>query len=339
MYSNIHDNDARLGVLLQQLEEDGVADNTIVMHWSDHGPLPRGKRWLYDAGIRVPLIVRWPGRVAAGTRESRLVSTIDLAPTVLSLCGLPVPPYMQGKIFLGDRMDRARDYVFATRDRMDTHYDRVRAVRDERYKYIRNYYPYQSRFPWIEYLNRHPIMQELRRLYVEGKLTPEQSQLFEPVRPVEELYDTASDPHELRNIACDPEVADVKSRLSTRLDEWVRDVDVMGGIDESEMVRRWWPNGRQPVTGSPAFFGVSVDDHGEKPLCEKAVLKSPCALQLASSVQGASIGYQWETDSPESWRVYAQPLPLKPGRTSIRARAIRIGYKPSEVVSLELEVV
>ena len=138
MYTNIETADRRMGELLAQLEEDGLADNTIVFHWSDHGPLPRGKRWPYDSGIRIPMIVRWPGGLKPGSVSDRLVSTIDLGPTVLSLAGVPIPAHLQGRAFLGPAEAPPREYVYASRDRYDESYDYVRAVRDRRFKYIRN---------------------------------------------------------------------------------------------------------------------------------------------------------------------------------------------------------
>ena len=129
MYTNIEYNDRLFGETLQQLEDDGLAENTIVFHWSDHGPLPRGKRWPYDSGIHVPMIVRWPGHLPAGALSDELVSTIDLGPTVLSLAGIPVPAHLQGQAFLGPQKRPPRTYVYASRDRHDEAYDMVRAVR------------------------------------------------------------------------------------------------------------------------------------------------------------------------------------------------------------------
>src|SRR5690606_30970834 len=123
-------------------EEDGLAENTVVFFYGDHGVgAPECKRWLYDRGIRVPLIVRWPGQTAPETRTDRMVSFVDFAPTVLSIAGVPIPDHMQGTAFLGDTAGKPRDYIHAARDRMDERYDLIRAVRDKRWKYIRNYEP------------------------------------------------------------------------------------------------------------------------------------------------------------------------------------------------------
>ena len=122
MYTNIEKADVIFGELLDQLEEDGLADNTIIVHWSDHGPMPRGKRWPYDSGIHIPMVVKWPGHIEPGTTTDQLVSTIDLGPTMMSCCGLDVPQYMQGQAFLGPKSEKPREFVFAARDRYDSSY-------------------------------------------------------------------------------------------------------------------------------------------------------------------------------------------------------------------------
>ena len=134
------------------------------------------------------LIVRWPDSLTAGSTTEQLVSLIDLGPTVLSLCGVQAPEHLQGQPFLGaEKVER--EYIFATRDRYDESYDMVRAVRDKRYKYIRNYYPEKPYLLWIPYRNRHPIMQEMWRLYAAGELGGDQAVMFRSPRPAEELYD------------------------------------------------------------------------------------------------------------------------------------------------------
>ena len=127
-----------------------------MVHWSDHGPLPRGKRWRYDSGIHIPMIVRWPHRVAGGVASDQLVSSMDLGPSMLSVCGIQIPFHMQGQAFLGDDAAAPRQYIHASRDRHDSAYDRVRTVRDERFKYLRNYYPQQRYVSWIPFRNAHP---------------------------------------------------------------------------------------------------------------------------------------------------------------------------------------
>ncbi len=336
-YDHIAQNDRLLGELLDQLEEDGVANNTIVVHWSDHGEgLPRSKRWPYDTGIRIPLIVRWPGCLEPGTVDERLVSLIDLAPTMLPACGLKVPTHMQGQPFLGPQA-REREYVYATRDRYDEAYDMVRAVRDGRYKYILNFRPDLPRMLWIPYRNRHPIMQEIRRRYAADRLEGPQAWFAEANRPVEELYDTKNDPWELENLAGRSEYAEVLQRMRHALEEWRERVGDRGEIDEEHMKRTWYPGGEQPTTApvvlvplGPEADGTSVSDGGS--------LQSPVALQLHCATQGASIAYTFEEGEDPHWLLYAQPLRLAQGTTRIRAKAIRIGYAESEERSAEFIV-
>ena len=228
MYTQIEIADSCLGDLLKQLADDGLADNTIVVHWSDHGPLPRGKRWPYDSGIHIPMIVRWPHRVAGGVVSDQLVSSMDLGPSMLSVCGIQIPSHMQGQAFLGDDAAPPRRYIHASRDRHDSAYDRVRAVRDERFKYLRNYYPHQPYVSWIPFRNAHPIMGELMRLHVLGELDAVPSQFLQNSRPVEELYDCQSDPHETLNLANDSEQRGTLERLRAECDRWLTEAGDLG---------------------------------------------------------------------------------------------------------------
>lgn len=336
MYSNIEWNDRFLAERLEELEEDGLADNTLVVHWSDHGPLPRGKRWLYDSGIHVPLMLRWPGVLPAGTRNRRMVSTIDLGPTMLSVAGVELPQHFQGHAFLGPQEAPARDYVFANRDRMDESYDRARAVRDERFKYIRNFYPFTPRQAWVPYLNRHPIQQELWRLHLRGELTSEQEAIFQP-RPVEELYDTHADPEETVNLARVPEHQDDLLRLRERLDDWMREIGDVGDVQESELVARWCPDGEQPTTNAPIPFAY-YDGTDTQEAYDGAACPAESAIQLHCSTQGASIAWTTETGDAPHWQLYTTPLRFAPGRHLLRARAIRIGYAESPEMQVEVNV-
>lgn len=330
MYTRIEANDRRLAEILKELEDDGLAENTVVVHWSDHGPLPRGKRWPYDSGIHVPMIVRWPGKVEARSLNGRLVSTIDLGPTMLSIAGIPIPTHIQGRAFLGDQAAAPRAYVFASRDRHDESYDRVRAVRDKRFKYIRNYHPELPAVQWNPYLNRHPIMQELLRLNCANELTGPQKLMFEPRRPVEELYDTQNDPWEIDNLATDEHYRGELVRLRGALDEWLDDVGDMGAISEFEMVRRWYPDGRQPRTAPPLFVAVNAQNSGLGASPSGGSFKGPALLQIYCATQGASVAYTFDSGEKPHWLLYSGPLRLPAGQTTIRARAIRIGYAESE---------
>lgn len=330
MYSNIEHHDALFGKILKRLEDDGLADNTIVFHSSDHGPMPRGKRWPYDSGLHVPLIVRWPAGLDAGSKNENLVSTIDLGPTVLSLAGIEVPGHMQGQAFLGSQSKPNRKHIYASRDRHDESYDMVRAVRDKRFKYMRNFRPDLPFSPWVPYQNRHPIMQELWRLEGEEKLTGPQKLIFQNSRSVEELYDTQADPYEINNLAGKPEHQETLEQLRVLLEEWRNDVGDMGEIDEAEMVHRWYPNGKRPTTAKPIFVPIGPESYGQKPSLEGGDFQGPLLLQLHCATQGASIGYRLDGDKESNWRLYMGPIRLASGQTGISAKAIRIGYLESD---------
>lgn len=333
-YDNLETADACAGELLAQLEEDGLAQNTIVFLWSDHGEgLPRRKRWPYDSGTRIPLIVRWPGTLKPGSRNERLVSLIDLGPTVLALCGVPLPAHLQGRPFTGPQ-ERPRDFVFATRDRHDTAYDMVRSARDARYRYVRHYFPGTPYLPWVPYRNRHPAAQELFRLHREGNLKGEQDWLFR-TRPPEELFDTQADPHELQNLAADPAHAEALQRLRGALDEWRADFDRYGEVSEEEMVRRWYPGEQQPPTAPPLAFPLTGENCAQEVLDEKQAYAAPLMVQLHCSTQGASLG--WQLDGETGWRPYTGPLRLTQSVT-LRAKAVRIGYRESEISEWAIKI-
>ena len=195
MYDNIADMDGQVGEILKQLEDDGLAENTIVFYWSDHGDgVPRSKRSLYDSGLRVPLMIRWPkglgSTLTPGSVNDDLVSFIDLAPTVLALAGAEIPAHLQGRVLVGPKAGPAPEFVFAARDRMDTEYDMMRSARDGRFLYIRNFSPELPYAGHITYRNQSAIMQEWFRLQAEGKLTGPAALWMRTSRPAEELYDT-----------------------------------------------------------------------------------------------------------------------------------------------------
>jgi len=234
--------DKQVGDLLAQLQADGLADNTIVFFFSDHGMgIPRFKRTLYDSGLNVPLIVRFPQRyrkhapTRAGEKTDRLVSFVDFAPTVLSLVGLPIPDYMQGRAFLGAKSQSAQDYVFGASSRVDEVYEMSRSVRNKRYKYIRNYMPHLPYIQPSEYPDRAEIMQELRRVASEGGLVGPQKPLWMPTKPAEELYDTLQDPHELNNLARSGAHKRVLERMRKVLRQWMTETRDTGLMSEAEM--------------------------------------------------------------------------------------------------------
>jgi arylsulfatase A-like enzyme len=228
--------------LLAQLDADGLTENTIVFFYSDHGMgLPRFKRTLYDSGLHIPLIIRFPEKykdlapTQAGGTTDRLVSFVDFAPTILSLLDMPIPSYMQGTAFLGGRTGKPREYIYATSSRVDEAYDMARCVRDKRYKYIRNFLP---NLPYIQpsfYCDQAEIMQELRHIAAEGNLNAAQKPLWEPTRPREELYDTQADPHESENLADVPQYRNILAKMRVLLKDWMIDTRDTGLMPEAEM--------------------------------------------------------------------------------------------------------
>jgi uncharacterized sulfatase len=323
--------DKQVGDILKQLEDDGLAEDTIVWFWGDHGRgLPRGKRWIYDSGIRIPLIIRVPKKlrkpampkepdvVKSGTVNDDLIAFIDFAPTMLSLAGVKIPEHIQGKAFLGGQKAEQRRYIFAARDRMDEAYDLIRAVRDKRYKYIRNYMPHLSRGQDISYMNQMPTMQEMRRLNAEGKLKGPEKQYFEETKPVEELYDTQSDPHEVKNLADDPRYKDVLERMRKVHAKWVEETGDIGLIPEPEFDEMKRPGGKWQKTAEPKFVGWYSGTQAV--FCE---------------TPGASIAYKISGENKTDWKLYTQPVLPRPGQI-LHAKACRIGFKDSNEVKFKL---
>jgi len=221
-YDEITRLDGFVGDVIAELERQGVADNTLILFISDNGrPFPRCKTTLYDSGIRTPWLVRWPAQVKPGTVSKRLVSTIDIAPTFLALGGAKPLANGSGQSFLPQLRDPAapgREYAFAQRHWHDFG-DFARAVRSERWKYIRNTFPEFPNQPPADAL-RSPTFVAMRQLHAAGTLPAVQSVPFLAPRPREELYDLAADPHELRNLAGDPQFQAPLAQLRRALEEF-----------------------------------------------------------------------------------------------------------------------
>ncbi len=331
MYDNIARLDSVVGVLLSELENEGELENTIIFFWGDHGDgLPRAKRWLYDSGLNVPLIIKFPDKKEAGSVNSRLISSIDFGPTVLSLASVPVPSHMQGVPFLGDQAGTPRDDVFAARDRVDESYDMMRSVRTKNYLYIRNYYPNEP-FPiWIPYLNNMPIYKEMLRLDAEGKLTGPQKSWMAYSRPPEEIYDIKADPYQIKNLINDRSLHQVLEDLRSRHREWTIATSDMGHLNEPEMIEQMWPGGKQPVTDIPYFIINSPEDRASKNYQTGGTYSSPMTLGFYCPTHGASLVYTLEEIDNPHWLLYFGPLHLRPGSYNIRVKAVRYGYKESE---------
>ncbi len=320
VYSNILAMDEQVGKLLHQLEVDGLLENTIIVWYTDHGgPLPRQKRLLYDSGIKVPMIIRFPQKQFAGQIDEQLISFIDLAPTMLTMAGVEHPGYFQGRAFIGKTNLIQRKYIHAAADRFDGQYDRIRAVRDKRFKYLKNYNTDQPYYLPITYRENMQSMQELLRLHKEGKLDAQQAQWFRPNKPDEELFDCINDPHELINLAENPKYTNKLTELRQECEKWMTDIGDMGDTPEIEIINNFWPDLIQPTTQNP-----SIQNNTQE-------------ITLTSTTPGASIAYQVLTSSQnpsDEWEVYAGPFKIK-AEENVICKAHRIGYKPSITVSLK----
>jgi arylsulfatase A-like enzyme len=316
-YDNVQLMDAEVGKILTRLEALGRLANTVVIWTTDHGDgLPRAKRELFDSGIRVPMIIRWPeahrpASSTPGTLDERLVSFVDLAPMILAMAAAPPPEYLQGRN-LFDPAVPARRYIYASRDRMDEQPDRVRAARDTRFKYLRFFDPGTPGATHIAFRDQGRIMQALWSHLQTDTLNPTQSAWFEP-RPAEALFDLAEDPHETHNLAADPDHQSVLTRFRSAYGAWRLRVADASDRPEAEMAEDFWPGGRQPTTPVP---GLSRDDQGRI---------------VVTAAHGASVEYRLDDDR---WRLYTAPLVLPDGAT-IAARAVRYGYAVSAEASLD----
>ena len=227
--------DSWAGSLIKEIKDQGLYEDTIIFFWSDHGVgLPRAKRWLYHSGTHVPLIVRIPGQLA-GKVDHQLISSIDFGPTVLNLAEIKVHDKLQGRAFLGKNLSAPRKYVFGARDRMDERYDIIRAVFDGRFRYIRNFEPLK---PYYQYMNtpeKGATMKEIRRAEKESSLTAA-GKLFSSIKkPVEELYDVKTDPHEINNLASDSKYLSKIKLMRNVMSNWQSTIGDIGLIPEAEI--------------------------------------------------------------------------------------------------------
>jgi len=270
-YDNITAMDYRAGDLLQELQADGLAEDTIVFFFGDNGAgMPGVKKWVWEGGLHVPLLIRFPEKyrqwapAAPGAACDRLVSFVDFGPTVLSLAGVTIPAAMQGTAFLGPSAGLPRQYVHGMRDRMAERFDTVRVVRDARFQYVRNFQPHLSWSQFVSYTEEMPTMKVWRQLAEQGRLTGPAARYFAGTKPVEELYDTADDPHQIRNLATDPSYGRTLDRLRTECFRWMRAVRDVGLLPEQERLARaggrtLWELARDPQKNPlPQLLGAAA---------------------------------------------------------------------------------
>ena len=250
--------DSQVNKILQQLDADGLAENTIVFFYSDHGSgMPRHKRALLDSGMHVPLIVRFPEKYAAwapgaaGQTNERLVCFEDFGPTVLSLAGVDaIPTTMRGRPFLGPLTTEPHPMLFGHRDRVDEILDMARSIRTKQFLYIRNFMPhlgYNQPGAWID---QGKVRAEFYALQRTGQATPAQSQYLSETRPAEELYDCRADPLNLTNLAADPNYSAELGELRQALDRRLIEARDLGLVPEIELLRA-------SSTSTPMQWGAS----------------------------------------------------------------------------------
>ncbi|PCJ92311.1 MAG: sulfatase [Flavobacteriaceae bacterium] len=310
-YSNLARMDAKIGELIDQLKEDGLYDNTIIFFYGDHGgPFPRHKRALYETGTKVPMVIKFPENKKEQDYNATFLNFIDLAPTVLSLVGIQPPKNMQGKALFGKYKNQLTSkYIFTSSDRFDGMVDRLRAVRSQKYKYIKNFNTSQSNVLAVKYREQMPMMKHMNEMQAQGTLDTVQSLWFKTPKPEEELYDLENDPYELINLADNEIHKDTLVHLRNVLREWIIETNDLGRVSEKELINRWLVNGEQPMVS-------------ELVLTEKGGLVSlECPLNDATII--------WKRPKDLVWSIYKEPLDTD---IEFIAKAVRIGYVDSAIL-------
>lgn len=313
-YSNLKRLDDQIGAIIADLKEDGLYENSIIFFYGDHGgPFPRHKRALYDTGVQVPLVIKFPENGNAGERDDRLFSFIDYAPTLLSLAGIEPPKVMQGKAQFGAfEVKKKSEYTFHSSDRFDEIYDRLRAVRSKRYKYIKSYNTNISHALPVAYREQMPMMQELRKLHEAGKLNVSQDLWLSPIKPEEELYDLQKDPYELHNLAGNKDLEDTLVFYRKILNDWIKDTKDLGEYPERELIDNWLVDRKQPQL--PPLEMEEKND----------------SIHLISKKSDATI--VWKQPQDSVWNVYGEPLPAT---IPFEAKAERVGYSDTALLVFE----
>jgi hypothetical protein len=280
-YDCLVETDREVGEIIAALKRDGLYDNTVIMLFSDHGyVMHRHKQFLYEGGIRMPLIVAGPG-IPKGQVRDDLVSSIDLAPATLGVLGLPVPPHMEGRDFLAARYS-PRDHVIAARDRCDYTIERIRAVVTKRFKYLRNGLtdrPYMQ----PQYRDHMDVTIAIRAMKERGELNETQLLFYGDKKPGEELYDLVSDPHEIRNLATDPAFADTLKQHRQLLDDWIKRTGDQGQQPEATdgLIQVYYEWGEQCVNPEYAAVKKLGLQPKHNPARDKAAAKAALLLREA----------------------------------------------------------
>lgn len=262
--------DTEVQTLLNNLEKDGELENTIVFFFSDHGDNRslRHKQFCYEGGVHVPLVITGEHpSIHEGSVRSEIVSGIDISATTLALAGLELPDYLEGQNLFGKGY-QAREFVISARDRCDYTIDRIRTVRTDQYRYIRNYFPHRTLLQ-PGYRDGHQSVKDLKRLHQEGKLTPCQDEIFFGIRPEEELYDIGKDFHQTNNLALDRSFNAELVKHRVILEKWIKETDDKGQYPESDEEMRSQVRFWRGSTVNPEF------DKYEKELGSKTVDVAP----------------------------------------------------------------
>ena len=221
-----------VGEVIAELEKDGLLENTLVLFLTDHGiSHARGKQFLYEEGIHVPLVIAGPGIEPAQVRDD-VVEHIDIAALSLGAAGIDIPGWMQARDILAEDY-QPREAAFSARDRCDETVDHIRSVRTRDFKYIRNFLPQRPYLQPCAYKDAKEILITLREANAAGTLDETQQLLFREVRPGEELYDLEKDPYEIHNLAEDPAYADQLATMRKHLDTWMEESNDLGREPES----------------------------------------------------------------------------------------------------------
>lgn len=318
MYSNIKLMDNQVGQIISELDSANLLDSTIIFWYTDHGgPLPRQKRTLFDSGLRAPMIIRFPHQQQAGTIDTQLLSFVDFKPTLLSIANIPIPSGLDGIAWLGAQKNKqSRNYIHAASDRFDREVDQIRAVRDQRFKYLRNAHPDIPHYKNLIYRLNMNCMKDLIEYRDKNQLTKLQQRWFDPKDGSEELYDTQSDPYEINNLIADQAYMNKIDELRKEMDRWLSSLEDKCSIPETELIQLNWPNGMQPKTHRPL---IQITDKQK--------------ILLSTKTEGASIGYQWISEGEalsEAWNIYLDRPINKVNNKQLVVRAHRIGYLPSD---------
>lgn len=346
LYTRVEQMDSDVGEVVAQLKADGVYDDSYVIFYSDHGGnLPWTKREVLERGLHIPFIVKYPKGKNAGTINNDLISSIDFAPSMLSIAGVEIPSHLQGKAFLGlYKSDTKNEYVFAARDRMDAQYDRVRSVTDGTFRYVYNFYPELPKYQNIAYRTQMSSMKKIIAMRDSGTIKNKYLlDWFKTPKPKEELYYTAKDPDEILNLANDPAYKEKLEELKGALFQWLESVKDYSETPEKEMVRKVWWNGRDdaPRTAKPKIRrskeGISIECKTKGASIGYRIFEgSPIDTTISRPIH--TWGFYWlfsdgskkTIEVPKPWTVYTGgTIPLRKGQT-IQVNAHRIGYKPSE---------